>query len=56
MVMELVLGSGLNLEEHGEHELMGAPGRWALYRCADDRPGPLVSAGYETDVRNAASA
>jgi hypothetical protein len=46
-----VIGSGLAFSPRGEHELRGAPGSWALYRCVDDRPGPLVTDGYDTDVR-----
>jgi pimeloyl-ACP methyl ester carboxylesterase len=50
-VKDLVIGSGLAFSPRGEHELKGAPGRWALFSCDGDRPGPLVSSGYETDVR-----
>lgn len=31
-VKDLVAGSGLELEDHGEHELKGLPDRWRLYR------------------------
>ncbi|MGH9026994.1 MAG: adenylate/guanylate cyclase domain-containing protein [Acidimicrobiia bacterium] len=55
-VKDLVFGSGLTFTIHGEHELKGAPGPWSLYRCADDRPGPLVATGYDTDVRHEVSA
>lgn len=51
-VKDLVIGSGLTFKPRGEHELKGAPGRWAVHRCDEDRPGPLVAAGYDTDVRN----
>jgi class 3 adenylate cyclase len=51
-VKDLVIGSGLAFTPRGEHELKGAPGRWAVHRCEEDRPGPLVAAGYDTDVRN----
>ena len=51
-VKDLVIGSGLAFRPHGEHELRGAPGRWALHVCEGDRPGPLVDAGYDTDVRH----
>src|SRR4051794_9637068 len=51
-VKDLVIGSGLTFKPRGEHELKGAPGRWAVHRCDNDRPGPLVAAGYDTDVRN----
>ena len=50
-VQQLVVGSGLELTPWGERELKGVPGSWAIFRCASDRPGPLVSTGYETDVR-----
>jgi class 3 adenylate cyclase len=30
-VRDLVAGSGISLEERGEHELKGVPDRWALY-------------------------
>jgi class 3 adenylate cyclase len=55
-VQDLVVGSGLRFEQTGEHELKGAPGRWALHRLQSDRPGPLVAAGYDTDVRVPAEA
>jgi class 3 adenylate cyclase len=31
-VRDLTAGSGLALEEAGEHELKGVPDRWRLYR------------------------
>jgi len=34
-VKDLVAGSGFAFEDHGEHELKGAPGRWRLYRVVD---------------------
>ena len=52
-VRDLVVGSGLVFEDLGEHDLKGAPGPWHLHRVSADRPGPLVAAGYDTDVRNA---
>jgi class 3 adenylate cyclase len=52
-VKDLVVGSGLSFLELGEHQLKGVPGRWTLYRFETDRPGPLVSSGYDTDVRHA---
>jgi class 3 adenylate cyclase len=55
-VTELVIGSGLAFTPRGQHDLKGAPGRWALYRYEDDRPGPLVAVGYDTDVRNEGAA
>jgi hypothetical protein len=33
-VKDLVAGSGLSLEDAGEHELKGVPGSWRLYRVA----------------------
>ena len=30
-VKDLVVGSGLEFEDRGEHELRGAPGSWRLY-------------------------
>jgi class 3 adenylate cyclase len=55
-VTELVIGSGLVFTPRGQHELKGAPGRWALYGCEADLPGPLVAAGYDTDIRNESAA
>ena len=51
-VKDLVIGSGLGFESVGGHELKGVPGPWDLHRYERDRPGPLVSSGYETDVRH----
>jgi class 3 adenylate cyclase len=34
-VRELVVGSGLEFEERGTHELKGVPGTWRLWRLAD---------------------
>jgi class 3 adenylate cyclase/pimeloyl-ACP methyl ester carboxylesterase len=34
-VKDLVAGAGIDLEEHGEHELKGVPGTWRLYEVAD---------------------
>jgi pimeloyl-ACP methyl ester carboxylesterase len=51
-VTDLVIGSGLGFTTAGRHELKGVPGHWELHRYERDRPGPLVSAGYETDVRH----
>jgi class 3 adenylate cyclase len=30
-VWDLVVGSGIELTDRGEHELRGVPGRWRLY-------------------------
>jgi len=37
-VKDLVVGSGLEFEDRGEHDLRGAPGTWRLY-AAGQRPG-----------------
>jgi len=36
-VKDLVAGSGLVFEDHGEHELKGVPERWHLYAVASER-------------------
>jgi class 3 adenylate cyclase len=33
-VRDLVTGSGLRFEDHGEHQLKGVEGYWALFRIA----------------------
>jgi class 3 adenylate cyclase len=33
-VRDLVVGSGLQFTDRGEHELRGVPGRWALFAVA----------------------
>jgi class 3 adenylate cyclase/alpha-beta hydrolase superfamily lysophospholipase len=33
-VKDLVAGSGLEFEDHGEHELKGVPGKWRMYSLA----------------------
>lgn len=35
-VKDLVAGSGLALEDRGEHELKGVPGKWRLYAVVQD--------------------
>ena len=35
-VKDLVAGSGLQLEDAGQHELKGVPDRWHLFRVAND--------------------
>jgi class 3 adenylate cyclase len=30
-VTDLVVGSGLEFEGRGEHELKGVPGKWSIY-------------------------
>jgi class 3 adenylate cyclase len=37
-VKDLVVGSGLALEDAGEHELKRVPDRWRLYRVIGTRP------------------
>ena len=34
-VVDLVAGSGLVFEDHGEHELKGVPGGWRLFGVTD---------------------
>ncbi len=36
-VRELVVGSGMQFNDRGEHELKGVPGSWRLYELADGR-------------------
>jgi class 3 adenylate cyclase len=33
-VKDLVVGSGMEFEDRGEHELKGVPGTWRLYAVA----------------------
>jgi class 3 adenylate cyclase/alpha-beta hydrolase superfamily lysophospholipase len=41
-VAELVIGSGLCFEAHGDHELKGVPGRWRLLAVTGDgEPTPM---------------
>ena len=35
VVADLVVGSGIELEDRGEHELKGIPGQWQLLAVAD---------------------
>jgi class 3 adenylate cyclase len=35
-VKDLVAGSGLVFEDHGEHELKGVPNRWRLFAVVAD--------------------
>ena len=37
MVKDLVIGSGIEFIERGEHELKGVPGTWKLFAVAGDR-------------------
>jgi class 3 adenylate cyclase len=41
-VRAILVGSGLDFIDHGEHELKGVPGRWQLYALADVRDGEAV--------------
>jgi class 3 adenylate cyclase len=34
-VRDLVVGSGLQFEDRGEHMLKGIPDRWRIYRAID---------------------
>jgi class 3 adenylate cyclase len=34
-VKESVVGSNIEFEEHGEHELKGVPGKWRLFALTD---------------------
>jgi hypothetical protein len=34
-VTDIVVGSGINLEERGDHPLKGLPGVWRLYAVLD---------------------
>ena len=48
-VKELVVGSGLQFADRGEHELKGVPGSWRVYALGDERAAsaPLDgAAGY----------
>ena len=35
-VKDLVVGSGIRFQHHGEHELKGVPERWVVYRVLGD--------------------
>src|SRR4029079_11193006 len=37
-VKDLIAGTGLLLEDHGERELKGVPGKWRVYRASDREP------------------
>jgi class 3 adenylate cyclase len=39
-VKDLVVGSGLQFAERGEHELKGVPGEWRLYALGAPAPAP----------------
>ena len=42
-VKDLVIGSGIDLEERGTHELKGVPGTWQLYAVAAPARAVLAS-------------
>jgi class 3 adenylate cyclase len=37
-VKDLVIGSGIEFTDQGEHELKGVPGTWKLFAMAQERP------------------
>jgi class 3 adenylate cyclase len=39
-VRDLVVGSGINLEDRGAHTLKGVPDEWHLYAVTANEPGP----------------
>jgi hypothetical protein len=45
-VRDLVVGSGIEFDERGEHELKGVPGSWRLYALGEPAPprAPLDAA------------
>ena len=48
-VKELVVGSGMQFADRGEHELKGVPGSWHLYSLGEEREPQVVldgAAGY----------
>lgn len=48
-VKELVIGSGMQFTDRGEHELKGVPGAWHLYTLGDERAPRIPvdgAAGY----------
>jgi pimeloyl-ACP methyl ester carboxylesterase/class 3 adenylate cyclase len=48
-VKELVVGSGMQFADRGEHELKGVPGLWRVYGLADERAATTMldgAAGY----------
>ncbi|MFL6206293.1 MAG: alpha/beta fold hydrolase [Acidimicrobiales bacterium] len=51
-VKDLVIGSSIVLAHHGDHELKGVPGTWAVHRYVGDLPGAPVGAGYDVDERH----
>ena len=50
-VKDLVVGSGIDLDDRGRHELKGVPGEWRLLAVADHRqPSPEVAEGPRDNV------
>jgi class 3 adenylate cyclase len=39
-VKDLVIGSGLDFDDRGEHELKGVPDTWRLFAAVGDSRGP----------------
>jgi class 3 adenylate cyclase len=39
-VRDLVLGSGINFSDRGQHVLKGVPGEWQVFAVADTAPPP----------------
>jgi class 3 adenylate cyclase len=50
-VKDLVVGSGLQFAERGEHELKGVPGLWRLYALGDEAPAPAPLDGAHGHMR-----
>jgi class 3 adenylate cyclase len=46
-VRDLVIGSGLDFEDRGEHELKGVPGKWRLGALKGHEPRPPVESATE---------
>jgi class 3 adenylate cyclase len=50
-VKDLVVGSGIDFDDRGRHELKGVPGEWRLLAVADHRqPSPQVAEGPRDNV------
>jgi hypothetical protein len=49
-VRDLVTGSGIALQPHGEHELKGVPGSWELFAVGYDT-APLPAPDQNRDLR-----
>jgi class 3 adenylate cyclase len=50
-VTDLVVGSGLQFEPRGTHELKGVPGRWELFGLIDARSPPLPVVAEQPPLR-----